>query len=225
MSKFARVMFCIAALTLCMATVAWGQKAITDQQGRSVTVTAPKPSGHTARSVPVPAGTITIFSNLGSPVGFNCCTGWTEGGSTSEVGLIIQAMAYTTPSKPASTDLTSIEIALGYVNGTNGATLETVADKSGEPTGKTLAKCSISNMPTFGSTSTEVSTCKITKKVALKAKTQYWLVPLVESNEWGAWNLADSGSGNGCYTTNGTSWTCTNYSPQGAFGIFGKSAD
>jgi len=220
MSKFARAILCMAVLTLAMGSMAFAQKAVTDSQGRSITMTTPKASipqvHHGGFDEPE---LITIFNNIGS--GFNCCTGWTEGGSSSSVGLIYQEMAYT-PTK--THDLAKMSIAMGYVNGTNGGTLATVADKSGEPTGKVLYKCNISNMPTFGSTSTEVNSCTVpkTKKVVLTAKKQFWLFYTPNSNEWAAWNLASSGSGNGCYTTNGTSWTCTDYNPQGAFAIYGR---
>jgi len=214
-------MLCLAALTLCMVSMAFGQHAVTDSQGRSVTATTPKFSTpEQVHSSAIEPETITIYSNIGS--GYNCCSGWTEGGVNSAVGLIIQAQAFT---PTATHDLAQIDIAMGYVSGTNGVKVYLETDNAGVPSGKKLFSCTRANLPTFGSTSTQLKTCKVakTKKIRLLKNKQYWLVPIVNSDEWAAWNENSTGaSGNGAYTTDGVNWTTLLYNPNGTFDVLGR---
>jgi hypothetical protein len=221
MTKFAGVMLSLAALTLCMTSIAFGQNAEINARGQSVTVTTPTFSTpERAQSIAADPETITIYSNIGS--GYNCCDGYTEGGASSPVGLVYQAMAFT----PKATHyLAQIDYAMGYVVGTNGLTMHVESDAAGVPSGKILWSCKRANLPTFGSTGTQLKTCKVaaTKKVKLLKGKQYWLVPIPNSDEWAAWNLnGTNASGQGASTTDGTTWTAGDYNPNGAFDVLGR---
>lgn len=52
---------------------------------------------------------------------------------------------------------------------------------------------------------------------------QYWLVPIVDSNEWAGWNWNSVNlKGTGAYTLHGGStWTTLDFSPNGAFDVLG----
>jgi len=201
--------------------MAFGQIAVTDSQGRGVTVTTPKSSTpQLIHSSPIEPETITIYNNIGS--GFDPNDGWTEGGKDSYVGLVYQAMAFI----PQATHyFARTDIAMGYVQGTNGLTLYLETDNSGVPSGKKLYTCKLKNLPVFGSTSTQVSTCKVpkSKKIKLTKNKRYWLVPLPNSDEWAAWNCNATGAnGLGAFTKDGVTWKWQNYNPNGAFDVLGR---
>ena len=69
---------------------------------------------------PVAANAQTVFDNFGPGNTFQTSIGWTESGPTSSVGTASQGEGFT----PSSTGLlSSIDIALGHVSGTNDAHL------------------------------------------------------------------------------------------------------
>jgi hypothetical protein len=125
--------------------------------------------------------------------------------------------------------LTQLDLAIGYLafaGGTNGYKLELDADDHGQP-GRRIAKWAVTGLPTFGTSSNSVETIKVRGLIILEKHHQYWLVPIVNSDEvagW-AWNSV-SASGNGAYSTDGGStWTKLYYnapsSPNGAFDVLG----
>jgi hypothetical protein len=216
-------MLCVAALTLCMAGMAFGQIATTDSHGRPITVTTPKSSTpRVIRGSGIEPETITIYNNVGS--GYNGSSGFTESGIDSSVGAwYAQVMAFT-PTKTHY--LAEVEVAMGYVNGTEGFALHVETDKSGLPSNKSLYSCKITSMYGFGSSSTDLDTCKVpkAKKIALKAKTQYWVVVLVNSDEWAAWNFNATGATGPVAISedDGKTWTSEGTGSNGAFIILGK---
>ena len=233
MSRFAHIVICTAALALCLVAlpiVSKGQEVTMDSQGPAATTVPPRASSPSPSLVkpdtPIPEGTNTIYSNFGSGHSYNCCSGWTESGPTSVAAppAFIQAMAFT-PTKGTYL-LTQLDLAISWALGTNGYKLELHADDHGKP-GRRIAKWEVTGLPLFGSTSSAVETIKVRGLIILEKHHQYWLVPIVNSDEWAAWSLNSvSASGNGAISTDGGStWTPLYYgapgSPNGAFDILG----
>ncbi len=73
------------------------------------------------------------------------------------------------------------------------------------------------------SNSVETIKVQLQALIILVKGQQYWLVPIVNSDEWAAWEWNSvSASGNGAYSTDGGStWTVTSYAPYGAFDVLG----
>ncbi len=184
---------------------------------------------------PIPEGTVTIYSNFGSGLSYDCCNGWSEDGPTSAATQppysylpYIQATAFT-PTKGTYL-LTQLDLAIGWASGTNGYKLDLDADNHGLP-GRKIAEWNVTGLPTSGSTSNSVETIKVQLQalIILVKGQQYWLVPIVNSDEWAAWEWNSvSASGNGAYSTDGGStWTKDFYdaptNPNGAFDVLGRN--
>jgi len=230
MLRFTGRAYCAATLALCLVAlprVSRGQEINTDSQGRSVTTTpapsvsSPSVSQQVKPSIAIPEGTTTIYSNFGSGYSYQPDIGWTEGGPTSTVGPYLQAMSFT--PKNGFYIVTQIDLAIGYLSGTGGYKLELHADNHGKP-GRRIAHWNVTGLPTFG-TCCSVNTIKVPllPPVILLQGQQYWLVPIVNSDEWAAWNWNNvSVNGNGALSTDGGStWTPESYSPNGAFDVLG----
>ena len=230
MSRFARTALYTAALAFCLVAlplVSTGQQATIDSQGRSVTTLAPH--SNVSPSIPspvvaIPEGTVTIYSNLALSYSYNCCSGWTESGPTSSAGSVLQAMAFK-PTKGTYL-LTQLDLAISWIDGTNGYTLELRADDHGKP-GPKIASWVVTGLPTMGA-SMGLETIKVKGLIMLLKGCQYWLVPKVNSDEWAAWNQNSvSASGKGAESLDGGStWTKLNYdapaNPNGAFDVLGQ---
>jgi hypothetical protein len=122
--------------------------------------------------------------------------------------------------------LTQLDLATSWISGTNGYKLELRDDREGVP-GREIASWKVTGLPTFGATSSTVVTIKVRGLIFLLKHHQYWLVPIVNSDEAVAWNLNSvSASGNGADSTDGGSpWTPVSYdapsAPNGAFDVLG----
>jgi hypothetical protein len=133
------------------------------------------------------------------------------------------AMAFT-PTKGTYL-LTQLDLGIGWYSGTNGFKLELDADDHGKP-GRKIADWKVTVMPTYGSCCS-VETIKVRGLIILEKHQQYWLVPIVKSDEWAGWNWNSvSASGNGAISEDGGStWTPSYFgapsSPNGAFDILG----
>ena len=234
MSRSKQTVVCItAALALCLVAlplVSKGQQVTIDSQGRArVTVPrsaiSPTPSllkGDTA----IRAGTEVIYSNFGSGYAYDDTTGWVEDGPDSGYGYFLQPMAFT----PTTGDyqLTQLDLAIGWVSGTNGYKLYLDEDNRGLP-GKEIAEWDVTGLYTFG-TCCSVQTIKVQTdslhgKILLLQGVQYWLVPIANSNELAAWNFNSvEASGNAALSTDGgKEWTAETYSPNGAFDVLGRN--
>ncbi len=124
-----------------------------------------------------PAGTVTIFSNLG-PTSTNlyddafgyCVTGDNQSDcGTSEQWI---AMPFT-PAKDSHA--TIIEAAIQYYAGTNALELSLYNDADGAP-GTSLKTVNVKNAPTDGTCCTLVAASLGTPGIALTGGTQYWVV-------------------------------------------------
>ena len=181
-------------------------------------------------SLPAMAQT-TLFSDLG-PTGnvYNCCTGWTVGGSATLGSMFVAANEFTAM---ASGSVSQIDIGMGYVTGDNSfiASLWTVSN--GMP-GTLIAEFdNLSSNQSFGGCCGLVSITGISG-VNLTAGTSYYLLmgpTNLSGTTWEAWNLNNQGATgtdlfatSGCSSGNGTGCTWTNNgsgSTLGAFDILG----
>jgi hypothetical protein len=201
------------------------EQATVDSQGRAVTTT-PSSAGTPSPNVVKPDHandelTTIIYSNFGHGDSYKCCIGYTETGPTSGEIPVIQAMAFT-PTKGTYL-LLQLDLAIGYLKGTNGYKLELRADDEGQP-GRTIASWEVKQLPVFGDTSTAVETIDaLASAVELSKGHQYWLVPIANSNEWAEWNFNSvSAKGNGAFSLDGgATWTILDYNPNGAFDVLG----
>jgi hypothetical protein len=151
--------------------------------------------GHAAVKTPIPDwGKVSIFDNIGTayPKGtYWCCEGYTITGPTALTSFpeFWEAAAFT-PS--ADHTVTVVQVAVGFVEGTNGLVLSINDDASGVP-GTAIKTWSLSGLPNFGSCC--VVQMKKDSGIAVKAGTQYWIVLKTnskESNTWAAWNVNDT---------------------------------
>lgn len=230
MSRFARIVLCTAALVLCLVAlplISAGQQATTDSKGRSVTTAAPRASTPSPKVVKpglaIPEGTVTIYSNFGSGQSYYCCSGWTESGLYSPIPYwITQGMAFT-PTQGTYL-LTQLDLAISWVSGTNGYTLQLRGDWEGVPDpAPPIASWKVTGLPTFGSGS-GVETIKVKGLIVLLKNHRYWLVPVVhDSYQWLAWNFNDvAANGRGALSNNdGATFAPYDYSPNGAFDVLG----
>jgi hypothetical protein len=149
----------------------------------------------------LPAAADTAFSDLGNPPTYNCCSGWTVGGVNSPVGLIRNANQFTSLT---TGDVNQIDVGLGWVTGTNAATIS-LWSSVGDLPGSELGSWMVTDLPVFGSTSTTLASITGISGIHLDAGTQYFLVIEAADDAWEAWNentqnvtgllLQDSGSG------------------------------
>jgi hypothetical protein len=232
MSRFARIVLCTAALVLWLAAlplVSTGQQASLDSQGGSVTTITPKADAtpkNTGTIPAIPEGTVTIYSNLALSYSYYKTQGWTESGATSGVHeAFIQAIAF--KPRKGTYRLTQIDLAITYNSGTDGYTLELRGDDHGQP-GRLIASWPVTGLPIFGASSMGLNTIKVNEHVILWNHVQYWLVPVVNSDEWAVWNqnsLNPAAEGKMAVSTDGeatwTTWTTADPFPLGAFDVLG----
>jgi len=213
------LVICLALLVFASMTALAATKGTTVTiNGGKMTIAMQPGTIHPAASRP--AKLKTIYSNLGTGTDvYNCCSGWTIGGSSGPAGEQWIAMPFT--PKKAST-VKQIDVAVGYVEGTNEIVISLDADTSGLP-GKTIHKWHFKNMPTFGSCCT-LDTVKYAKGLKVKAKKQYWVTVTTDTTDadlWGAWNQVWNGATGGwAFSTNGGAWTATS-GTLGAYNVLG----
>lgn len=175
----------------------------------------------------------TFFTDLGTGSNvYNCCSGWTVGGSSTLTDSFTAANEFTAG---ATGSVSQINIGIGYVEGTNSffAALYTA---SGNDPGTLIAQWNdLSSSETFGQCCGLLSITGITG-VSLTSGDSYFLVigpTNLTSTTWVAWNWnsqgvngldlyatsgCSNGSGNGCvWNSNGTG------NPLGAFDVIGST--
>jgi hypothetical protein len=183
----------VLALASVTAFAATKEGIVLSKNGRVVTTTNRTPS--VKRTVDSDAGLVKIFDNIGTayPKGsYWCCEGATIFGPTAISGApeYWEAAAFT-PS--ANHNVTKVEVAVGYVEGTNSLVLGLYSDKNGVP-GTAIKTWTISNLPSFG------SCCTVESKtdgagIPVTSGTQYWIVLKTNknsSNTFAAWNVNDT---------------------------------
>jgi hypothetical protein len=157
----------------------------------------------------------TAFSDLGNPIFYNCCSGWTVGGQNSIVGLVRDANQFTSLT---SGDVTQIDVGLGWVTGTNAATIS-LWTSVGDLPGTMLGTWGISNQPNFGSTSSIVATISVGPGISLTAGDQYFLVVEGAIDTWDAWNLNSQGVTGLLLQDSGNGWNMFPGNTLGAFDV------
>jgi hypothetical protein len=208
----------------CAATVASAKEGVTLSQDKKMVFTMP--SGKFTPPLAHRPGTPAIFSNIGTkyPKGeYFCCEGYTISGPTSDIGSTNWLAAAFTPA--ASATVTEVDVAVGYVTGTNGITIGLYADAGGVP-GTLLKSFTVSSLPTFGSCCA-LAVAKDKAGVPVTAGTQYWITlttPGKESSTWDAWNLntTDQVDTATIAVNTGSGWTASLALPAPSFGVYGK---
>jgi hypothetical protein len=182
-------------------------------------------------SLPAMAQT-TFFSDLGTGSNvYNCCSGWTVGGSETLGNSFTAANEF---MAGASGSVSQIDIGVGYVEGTNSFFVG-LYTASGNAPGTLIDQWNnLSSSTNFGSCCGLISITGITG-VSLTAGDNYFLVvgpTNLNSTTWEAWNLNSTGAtGTDLYATsgcqNGTgnncSWNSNGVTTIGAFDVIGSS--
>jgi hypothetical protein len=166
-----------------------------------------------------PKGGTVIFDSIGSG-GYNCCSGWTISGPGSPIGEQIWTAIQITPT--SSGKLTQIAAGVSYVTGSNSAELAIYKDASGVP-GKMVWSGDVSDLPTFGDSSTATVTANVTK-VKIKANKPFWVSVQTDSNStdtWDAWNQSETTDAP-LAQNDGSGWTNYGSNPAGAVTLYGK---
>jgi hypothetical protein len=175
----------------------------------------------------------TFFSDLG-PMGntYQCCTGWTVGGTQTLGEFFVAANEFTAM---ATGSVSQIDIGVGYVTGDNSfiASLWTVGN-NGLPGTEIQEWDNLSSSQAFGGCCGLVSITGISG-VSLTAGTSYFLLigpSDLNGTTWEAWNFnnqnvngLDLFATSGCSSGNGTgcSWTSNGQQTLGAFDVIGST--
>jgi hypothetical protein len=151
-----------------------------------------------ASSLPAMAG--TAYTNI-QDNSYNCCSGWTIGGSGSPVGLVEDAQLFTSL---VSGNANQITVALGFAAGDNGATISLWTDASGAPGSNLSGFITAPPAPVFG------TCCQFTSVtfagVPITAGQQYFVVIEADNTTWDAWNWNDTGAIGQLDQNSGSGW-------------------
>lgn len=142
------------------------------------------------------------YDNLGSPPGYQCCSGWTIGGAGSPVGLTEDAQLFTSL---VTGNATQIDVALGFVTGDNGATISLWTDVGGAPGSNLSGFVTAPPAPVFGSSTTQLTTVTFAG-VPIVAGQQYFVVIEADNVTWDAWNWNDTGAIGQLDQNSGNGW-------------------
>lgn len=151
-----------------------------------------------ASSLPAMAG--TAYTNI-QDNSYNCCSGWTIGGSGSPVGLVEDAQLFTSL---VSGNANQITVALGFAAGDNGATISLWTDAGGAPGSNLSGFITAPPAPVFG------TCCQFTSVtfagVPITAGQQYFVVIEADNTTWDAWNWNDTGAIGQLDQNSGSGW-------------------
>jgi PEP-CTERM motif len=151
-----------------------------------------------ASSLPAMAG--TAYTNI-QDNSYQCCTGWTIGGSGSPVGLVEDAQLFTSL---VSGNANQITVALGFAAGDNGATISLWTDAGGAPGSNLSGFITAPPAPVFG------TCCQFTSVtfagVPITAGQQYFVVIEADNTTWDAWNWNDTGAIGQLDQNTGSGW-------------------
>lgn len=209
----------ILLCTVASLASAADQSGVTTINGGRKTVYV-KPAWHSNQaSTPLPAGVITIYSNLG--------TGDKAYNGNAGVGILGPDAGQPWPQEVGSTFtpkadhiVQAVRVGATYVQGTNGIVVSLNEDDNGVP-GKQLASGKFTNLPTFGSCCT-LQTGKGKSGIPVKANTTYWIVLRPIANDtYAVWN-DNYNEIQGHWANNlGSGWNGS-FQVLGAFGVYGQ---
>ncbi len=132
---------------------------------------------------------------------YNCCSGWTIGGSGSLVGLVEDAQLFTSA---VTGNANSITVALGFAAGDNGATISLWSNAGGTPGTNLTGFITAPPAPVFG------TCCQFTTVtfagVPITAGQQYFVVIEADNTTWDAWAWNDTGAVGQLDQNSGSGW-------------------
>ncbi|HVZ16584.1 MAG TPA: choice-of-anchor R domain-containing protein [Terriglobales bacterium] len=131
-----------------------------------------------------------VYNNFGNNWDYQCCVGGTLGGPNSPVGWVIQANQFTAG---VSGSVSEIDVAIGWVTGTNGATVSLWTDNGGIP-GVQLGSWDIGPLPNFGTNPPDHSTITGISGINVTAGQTYFLMASTPNDTWDAWNWNSTGA-------------------------------
>jgi hypothetical protein len=153
-----------------------------------------------AGATAAPANASVLFTDLGAGDSYNGGTGWTASGAASNIGNEYAPASEFTAATNGK--VAEIDVALGHVSGTNGATIS-LFDDAGGALGAQLGSWDVSGLPVFGGNSAGALTAiKGINGVTLNAGHSYFLQVSTPSDTWDAWNWNSVGTSS-TFLTNG----------------------
>lgn len=182
-------------------------------------------------SLPAMAQT-TFYSNLGTGTDvYNCCDGWTMGGTGTLGTYYYDGGSFVSGASGA---VTQLDVGVGYVTGTNSMFLALYTDSGGLP-GTLLGQWNnLQATPTFGDCCGLLTVTGISG-INLTAGTSYYIVmgpSSTSSTLWAAWNINTTGAtdtllqaSSGCAegSASGCNWNSFSGETAGAFDVLGSS--
>jgi len=176
---------------------------------------------------PQPPST-TFYSDLGSPVSYNCCTGWTVSGTGTIGTSFTAANLFTTV---AGGSVTQIDLGVGFVVGPYPFDASIWTDVGNLP-GTQVPGASWTGLLSsadFGTSTSALVTIPVAG-VSLSAGTPYFMIlgpANINDPSWNAWNWnAQNVNGLVLYSTDGgVTWNSNGTgNPLGAFDVLGGSS-
>jgi hypothetical protein len=172
-----------------------------------------------------PFGPGTFFSDLGSPVSYNCCTGWTVSG-TGGTGTSFTAANLFTAA--IGGNVTQIDLGVGWVLGPFSFHASIWTDVNNLPGAQVPGAFwgNLLSASQFGTSTNGLVTIPVSG-VSLTAGQSYFMIlgpTNTNDGSWNAWNWNAQGvNGLDLYSTNGgASWNSNGTgNPLGAFDVLG----
>lgn len=213
----------LAIIILALSSLAIGQTAadstVTINGGRNAIFVKP-PVYTIAPSSPLPAGVVTIYSNLGKGESvYNAISGVGILGPDVPGQPLPQSVG--TAFIPSQDHIVqAVRVGATYVQGTNGVIVSLNEDSNGVP-GKQLAAKTFTNLPLFGTCCT-LQTGKGNGGIPVKARTQYWVVlqPLAKDT-YCVWNDNYQGLQGTWANNTGQGWT-SSFQVLESMAVYGK---
>lgn len=183
----------------------------------------------------LPAMADTLFNDFGSGFSYNCCSGWTISGSGT-VGTSFTGANLFTVGGSGNFSVTSFDLGVGYVTGTNSFFASIWTDNAGLP-GTEVGGAywgNLSSSEPFGSCCGVVSVSGISGVTLTGGQSYFMILGAMStgSTTWEAWNWNDQGvNGLDLYATSGCAdggadgcvWNSNgDGNPLGAFDIQGS---
>ena len=162
---------------------------------------------------------VTIFSDFGPGNSYTSGIGWTVAGQAAGGSFQSVAMPFTSSG---DYQLSQIDIALSFADGTNSAVVTLNSDSSGMP-GGVLMTWNLLNLPAFGNCCV-VETLSPSSPLLLSSGAQYWLVSNPgTSDTHDAWNFNELGATGLVMLNNGNGFFIAPHSEMGAFDVLGEA--
>jgi PEP-CTERM motif len=185
---------------------------------------APQNASATHSSAPASGGS-AFYSDLGNPVNYNCCAGWTVSG-TGGTGTSFTAANLFTSTMSGS--VSQIDLGVGWVLGPYPFNASVWTDVNNLPGTQLASWTGLMSTAEFGNSTSSLVTINVSG-LSLTSGQSYFMVVAptsVNDNSWNAWNYNAQGvNGLDLYSTDGgTSWNSNGTgNPLGAFDVLGST--